>query len=66
MTSSFMKDQIEFPFRGERKACSHRNRRAQWARLWFTRMREVVAEAGDQTSHDKLEQNQPAYWPGKK
>jgi len=66
MTSSFMKYQIEFPFRGERKACSHRSRRAQWARLWFTRMREVVAEAGDQISLDKHEPNQPACWPGKK
>jgi hypothetical protein len=55
-----MKNQSEFPFRGERKSCSRRNRRAQWARLWFTRMREVVAEAEDQTAPDEREQPQPA------
>jgi len=61
-----MKNQIEFPFRGDRKSCSPRNRRAQWARLWFRRMHEVVAEAVDQTPLDKHEKNQPADWPGKK
>jgi hypothetical protein len=66
MASSFMKNQIEFPFRGGSKGCTHRNRRAQWARLWFTRMHEVVAEAGEQAPPDKHEQNQPAHWPGKK
>jgi hypothetical protein len=66
MTGSFMKNQIEFSFRGDRRLCSPRNRRSQWARLWFTRMREVVAEAEDRTLFDKHEQNQVADWPGKK
>ena len=63
-----MKNQIEFTFRGDKKPCSsiRHNRRAQWARLWFTRMRVVVAEAGDRTSLDEREQNQPAGWPAKK
>jgi hypothetical protein len=63
-----MKNQIEFTFRGGKKPCSpaRHNRRAQWARLWFTRMREVVAEAGEPTSLDEREQNQSAGWPGKK
>jgi hypothetical protein len=65
---SFMKNQIEFSFRGDEKSCSRAryNGRAKWARLWFTRMREMVAEAEDQTLFDEHEQNQPADWPGKK
>jgi hypothetical protein len=60
-----MKNQIEFSFRSDRKLCSPRNRRAQLARLWFTRMREVVAEAEDRTLFDKHEHNHIADWPGK-
>ena len=57
-----MQNQIELPFRGDRKPCPsvRRNRRAQWARLWFARMHEVVEEAGERTLADKAEHNQLA------
>jgi hypothetical protein len=63
-----MKNQINFPFRDDRKSCSptRHNRRAQWARLWFTRMREVVAQAEDRTPPNRREQNQPDDWLEKK
>ena len=55
-----MQNQIDLPFRGDRKPCPsvRRNKRAQWAGLWFARMHELVEEAEDRTPVDKREEKQ--------
>jgi hypothetical protein len=65
MANVVMQYQIEFPFRGTRAECStvRRTRRAQWARMWFARMHEIVEEAKDPIPIDKAEQSQPCWRP---
>ena len=59
-----MKDQIEFNFRRDTQPCRpRRTRRAEWARLWFTRMHEVVDEAEDFIGKDDRSQNSSPVLP---
>jgi hypothetical protein len=55
-----MQNQIELPFRSGRESCRsrHGSRRAQWARLWFARMHEVV-EASEDFDTTDAPANQP-------